>query len=74
MNLEYIDCLLGGNGQITLGRIGGVRCAAVASDESSCLAMLVRARNETLEALLRRLNDAIRDAVENDQFTDEINS
>ena len=73
MKLTNIEFLIDGNGQITLGKIGPVRCAAVASDEDSCLAMLVKDTNESLGELLVRLDEAIEDALERDIFVDEIN-
>ncbi|MFV1980761.1 MAG: type II toxin-antitoxin system RelE/ParE family toxin [Rhodothermia bacterium] len=75
MKFENIANLIDGNGQITLGRIGPVHCAATAtaSDGANCLAMLVQNPNESLMALLARLDQAIEDAVELDIFVDEIN-
>lgn len=61
------------DGQITLGRIGPIDCAAVASEGSHMLAALVRRDSETLEELLARLDDAIEQALEEDVFIDEIN-
>jgi hypothetical protein len=40
---------------------------------AQCLAMLVRRKGESLEALLRRLDAAIVDVYENEHYTDEIN-
>jgi hypothetical protein len=68
-----IDTLVKGNGDITIGRVGPVRCAAVASDGDQMLAALVRRSRESLEDLLARLDAAIGDAWENDVFVDEIN-
>jgi hypothetical protein len=73
MKLENIDDLIDGNGQVTLGAIGPVQCAAVATDGTQALAMLVRREGESLAALLRRLDKAIEDALEGDVFVDEIN-
>lgn len=73
MKLDYIADLIDGNGQVTLGAIGPIGCAAVASDEARCLAMLVREPEESLTALLQRLDAAIEAAVERDEFIDEIN-
>jgi hypothetical protein len=68
-----IDTLVKDNGDITIGRVGPVRCAAVASDGDQMLAALVRRSRESLEDLLARLDAAIGDAWENDVFVDEIN-
>jgi hypothetical protein len=70
---EHLEVLTNGNGDITIGRIGSIRCAATAADGDSALAMLIRNRNESLEELLSRLNEAVRMAFEEDTYTDEIN-
>ncbi len=66
---ELVTC--GGN--ITVGQVGPVNCAATACDEHDCLAMLVKRDDETLGQLLERLDAAIDRAVEDGEFTDEIN-
>jgi hypothetical protein len=71
---SQIEWLVDGEGEITIGRVGGVRCAAVASDGHNALAMLVRRPRESLDELLARLDEAIRLAVEEDTYTDEINA
>ena len=68
-----IDTLVKGSGDVTIGRVGPIRCAAVASDGDQMLAALVRRPKESLEELLARLDAAIGDAWENDVFADEIN-
>jgi hypothetical protein len=70
---QHIDWLIAGNGEVTLGRVGPIRCAATAADGHDSLAMLVRKPHEQLEDLLTRLDEAIRLATEEDIFTDEIN-
>jgi len=72
-DFENIEALIDGRGDITVGRIGSVHCAATAADEDQCLAMLVRRPGESLPDLLRRLDTAIADAYENEKFTDEVN-
>lgn len=74
MKLKNVDFLINGNGEVRLGPVGGIQCAAVASDEDRCLAMLVREPTESLAALLDRLDAAIEDAIERDIYTDEINA
>lgn len=71
--LENVDWLISNGGEITVGAVGPVECAAVASDESSCLAMLQRRDGETLYQLLTRLDAAIARAWDDGEFTDEIN-
>ncbi len=73
MKLENIEMLIDGSGEITIGKIGPVRCAATASDDEQCLAMLVRRPEESFEDLLARLDSAIADAAEEQIFVDEIN-
>ena len=70
--LEYLNDLIDGGGEITIGPIGAVD-GATAADESSCLAMLARKSGETLTELLVRLDEAIQKAIEEDDFVDEIN-
>jgi hypothetical protein len=73
VKLKNIDVLLDGNGEIILGRVGPIDCAAIAADDDNrCLAMLVRRPDESLIQLLVRLDAAIEDAWERDNFVDEI--
>ncbi len=74
MKLENIEFLINGNGEVTLGRCGYVRCAATASDDDQGLAMLARRPGESLLELLQRLDAAIEDAYEHNIFADEINT
>jgi hypothetical protein len=61
------------DGEITVGVLRPIGCAATATDGHNCLAMLVRRRGETLAQLLTRLDLAIAKAWAEDIFTDEIN-
>jgi hypothetical protein len=70
---ENIDALVTGGGDITIGRIGPVRCAATAADGDQSLAMLVRGPRESLEELLDRLDRAIAKAWDEEEYIDEIN-
>jgi len=64
--LTNITALVEGGGEITLGHLDDIgKCVATATDGGQCLAMLVRRKGESLEALLRRLDAAIVDAYEN---------
>ena len=72
--LPNIEFLIDGNGDITIGQVGPVACAATAANEHQSLAMLVRRDDETLEQLLMRLETAIEKAVEEEIFIDEINN
>jgi len=73
-SLPNIESLIDGEGDITIGRIGPIPCTATAADEHQSLAMLVRRQGETLEQLLLRLETAIKKAVEEEIFIDEINN
>lgn len=73
--LSNIAALIEAGGDITLGHLDAAnQCVATASDDTQCLAMLVRRKGESLDALLRRLDAAISDAYENERFIDEINA
>jgi len=73
MKLKNIEELIDNYGEITIGRVGSVRCGATACNETDCLAMLVRRPDESLEDLLARLDSAIEDAIKHEVFVDEIN-
>jgi hypothetical protein len=73
-SLPNIEFLIDGNGEITIGAIASIPCAATAADEDQCLAMLVRRDGETLGQLLMRLDRAIEMAAEDEVFIDEINN
>ena len=62
--LRYVEHLLQGHGDITLGRVEDHPCVATAADEDQQLAMLVRRKGETLAELLVRLDQAIESAYE----------
>ena len=73
-SLPNLEDLIDGAGQITLGAIEPVQCAAIATDGRRPLAMLVRRDGETLAQLLKRLDKAIDLAHEEAVFVDEINN
>ena len=60
-------------GQITLGRIAPIEGAAVAVDERTVLATLVRHDGESVHEFLRRLDEAIGAALRQGVITNEIN-
>jgi hypothetical protein len=72
--LDNIAALVENGGEITLGHLDAIdKCVATATDEAQCLAMLVRRKGESLDALLQRLDAAIADAYDNEHFI-EINA
>ena len=71
---KNIEALIEDGGEITLGALRPHKCAATAADGSNCLAMLVRRDDESLTALLRRLDKAIGLAWSDDMFIDEVNN
>jgi hypothetical protein len=73
-SLPHIEALVTGGGDITLGAVAGIECAATACDEAQCLAMLVKRDEETLAQLLQRLDRAIEEAQDNACMIDEINT
>lgn len=73
--LNNIVALIEDGGEITLGHLDAIgKCTATATDHAQCLAMLVRHKSESLDALLQRLDAAIADAYENEHFIDEVNA
>ena len=71
---RHIDALLLEGGQVSIGRVHPIPCAAIASDEHNMLAVLQRRAREPLTDPLDRLDAAIAKALEHDEFTDEINA
>ncbi|MDR4465121.1 MAG: hypothetical protein MRJ66_12720 [Nitrospira sp.] len=70
---KNIDALVKSGGEITIGRIGPVRCGATAADEDQSLAMLARRPAESLGELIERLDRAIVKAWDEGEYIDEIN-
>jgi hypothetical protein len=68
-----IEFLVQGRGDVTLGQVGPVECAATAADGDQMLAALVRRDNESLEQLLDRLDAALQRRWDTDELIDEIN-
>jgi hypothetical protein len=65
--------VLSEDGTISVGPIGPIACAAVASDEHTMYVALQRRRGETLMQLLARLEALLGPALDEDQYVDEIN-
>jgi len=73
MSLENIKWFTENDGNISIGRFGPCKCAAVASDDQAMLVALAKKQNESFEDLLARLDRALEKALEEDIYTDEIN-
>ena len=71
--MKNIESLIDDGGDVTIGPVGPISCAATASDHHNALAMLVRRDGETLNALLKWLDRAIRNYYATGETTDEIN-
>ena len=71
--MKNIEALIDDGGEITLGAVARVECAATAADGHNALAMLVRREGETLAALLKRLDKAIARYHDTGETIDEIN-
>lgn len=72
-DVKNIEAFIDDGGEITVGPIGPVACAATASDADQASVMLVRREGETLNALLKRLDKAIGRFYADNEITDEIN-
>lgn len=72
--MKQIEALIEDGGEITVGDIHGVGCAATAADGHNTLAMLARRDGETLNALLRRLDCALGRYYDDGTVVDEVNS
>jgi len=71
--MKNIEALIADGGEITIGAIYPIECAATAADGHNSVAMLVRREGETLDALLKRLDKAIAQFYDAGQAIDEIN-
>ena len=71
--MKNIEALIADGGDITVGRVYPIECAATAANGHNSVAMLVRRDGETLTAMLKRLDKAIGQYFDNDEFIDEVN-
>ena len=71
--MKHIEALIDDGGEITVGDIHGVGCAASAADGRNTLAMLARRDGETLNALLKRLDRALGRYYDDGTVVDEVN-
>jgi hypothetical protein len=71
--MKNIVWLVENGGDLSIGSIGPIPCAAVASDEDSMLAAAVKRPGESLTELLLRVDAAIDKALNDQEYLDEIN-
>ena len=74
VNVKNIETLIADGGDITVGAHYPIECVATASDAHNTVAILVRRDGETLNALLKRLDNAIGMFYDHDEVVDEVNA
>lgn len=72
-SLTNLIWLVENDGYVSIGQVGPIRCAAVASDEHNQLAALAKKPQESVAELLIRLDKAVEVAWSEEVFADEIN-
>jgi hypothetical protein len=72
--MKHIDALIDEGGEITVGAVDGIECAATAADQHNALVMLVRRQGETIAALIKRLDRALGKYYETGETVDEVNA
>lgn len=68
-----LQALIDSDGEITIGRIARFIDAATACDEHTTYAMLQRNDGESLVDVLTRLDQAVKQAIDEETTIDEIN-
>ena len=71
--MKNIEALIDGGGEISVSAGDAGKCWATANDGHNSMAMLVRRDGETVNALLKRLDEAIAKAMDGGDPVDEIN-
>ena len=71
--MKNIEALIADSGDITIGAIYPIECAATSADSYNTVAMLVRREKKTLNALLKQLDKAIGKFCADDEIVDEVN-
>lgn len=71
--MKNIEALIADGGDITLGALDSIACAATAADSHNSVAMLVRREGEALNALLKRLDKAVAQFYDDGEAIDEVN-
>jgi hypothetical protein len=62
------------DGQITIGKIPPIGNVAIATNGHKTIAMLRQRPGEAVLDILQRLNEAVKNAIETNIYTDEINT
>jgi hypothetical protein len=71
--MKHIEALIEEGGEITVGAVDGIECAATAADEHNALVMLARREGESIAALIKWLDRALGKYYETGETVDEIN-
>jgi hypothetical protein len=69
---QHITALVANAGHVTVGHIAHIECAAIAADEHTVFATVVRRQGESFDELLQRLEQAIGRALNEGVFTNEV--
>lgn len=72
--MRHIEALLDDGGNISIGALDPIDCAATAADHHNTLVMIARRDGETLGALLKRLDKALGRYYETGETIDEVNA
>jgi hypothetical protein len=72
--LATLQGFIDGGGQISIGRISPIPCAAIANDDYAMQVALLRRQGETLMQLLQRLDRTLADCLDKETTVDEINA
>lgn len=68
----HLEDLITRGGQVTIGKIHPIECAAIAGNGKTMLAALQRRDGERLAELLQRLEQAVKEAQSSKRVTNEI--
>lgn len=71
--MNHTDALIADNGNTQIGALWSRKCVATVVEQSITLAILLRCDGKTLQALNKRLDQAIANAYDFGCFTDEVN-
>jgi hypothetical protein len=72
--MRNIAALIDDGGNISIGAVDPIDCAATAADHHNTLVMLARRDGETLAALLKRLDKSLGRYYETGETIDEVNA